>query len=102
MRAYTLELSEEARAALARARDRDPRPYFRERGAALVKVAAGRSARQVALAGLGKRRKPETVRARLAAYRAGGLAGLAHAPRGHRGLPPPARGGVGGDGAAAA
>jgi hypothetical protein len=102
VRALTLELTEEARAALVRARDRDPRPYFRERCAALVKIAGGQSARQVALGGLGRRRKPDTVRAWQAAYLAGGLAGLAQLPRGHRGFSPCAGGGAGRDGAAAA
>lgn len=102
MRAHTLELSEEQRGALVRGRDRDPRPYFRERCAALLKVAAGQSPRQVALRGLGRRRKPDTVRGWLDAYRDGGLAALVQRKRGHRGFSPSARGGAGGDGAPAA
>ena len=102
MRPQPLVLTEEARAALVRGRDRAPRPYFRERCAALLKIAAGESARQVALAGLGKRRKPDTVRAWLAAYRAGELAGLVQQPRGHRGFSPSAGRAVGRDGAPAA
>jgi hypothetical protein len=102
MRPEPLELTEEARAALVRARDRDPRPYYRERCAGLLKIAAGQSARQVALVGLGKPRKPDTVRAWLAAYRAGGLAALAQAPRGHRGFSPSAGRRTRGDGAPAA
>jgi len=73
-----------------------------ERCAALVKIAAGQSPRQVALGGLGRRRKPATVRAWLAAYRVGGLAGLAQRPRGHRGFSPSAGRAAGRDGAAAA
>lgn len=90
MRPHTLVLSEEARAALVRGRDRDPRPYYRERCAALLKIAAGQSARRVALGGLGRARKPETVRAWLAAYRERGLAGLVQRGRGHRGFSPSA------------
>jgi hypothetical protein len=102
MRAHTLLLDEAARAALARGRDRDPRPYFRERCAALLKIAAGQSARRVALGGLGRPRKPATVRGWLHAYRDGGLDGLAQAPRGHRGFSPSAGRATGGDGAGAA
>jgi len=99
MRAETLTLTAAARAALVRARDRDPRPYLRERAAAAVKVADGQSARRVALGGLGRRRKPDTVRGWLDAYRDGGLAGLVQRPRGHRGFSPCAGGPAGGDGA---
>jgi transposase len=88
MRAQTLTLTADEQAARARARNRDPRPYFRERAAALLKVAAGQSPRAVALHGLPRRRRPETVRAWLAAYRERGLAGLAQRPRGHRGFSP--------------
>jgi hypothetical protein len=102
MRSHTLELTEQARGALVRGRDRDPRPYYRERCAALLKVAAGQSPRQVALGGLGRRRKPETVRGWLAAYRDGGLAGLVQRGRGHRGFSPSAGGAAGRDGAPAA
>jgi hypothetical protein len=84
----TLDLTEAQRAELARARDRDPRPYLRDRCAALLKVAAGQSVRAVARAGLGKRRRPETVGAWVERYEAGGRAGLAQRPRRRRGLPP--------------
>lgn len=102
MRAETLTLTAAERAALVRGRDRDRRPYFRERCGALVKIAAGQSARQVALAGLGRPRKPDTVRGWLAAYRDGGLPALVQRPRGHRGFPPSGRGAAGGHGAGAA
>jgi hypothetical protein len=85
-----LALTEQQRRDLERARDHDPRPYYRERCAAVLKVAGGQSARQVALRGLHKPRDPDTVRAWLDAYQARGLAGLAQRPRGHRGLSPPA------------
>lgn len=102
MRPRTLNLDEERHAALARVRDRDPRPYLRERAAALLKIARGQSIRAVALRGLGKRRKPDTVRGWLDAYRDGGLPALVQRPRGHRGFSPSARGGTGRDGAPAA
>lgn len=102
MRPQTLELDEAARAALVRGRDRDPRPYYRERCAALLKIAAGQSARQVALGGLGRARKPDTVRGWLGAYRDGGLRALVQRPRGHRGFSPSAGRGAGGHGAGAA
>ena len=102
MRAHTLALDEAARGALARGRDRDPRPYYRERCAALLKIAAGQSARRVALGGLGRPRRPATVRGWLAAYRDRGPAGLEQAPRGHRGFSPSGGRGAGRHGARAA
>ena len=47
-----LLLTPEARARLERTRDHAPRPYLRERCAALLKVADGQSAHAVALHGL--------------------------------------------------
>ncbi len=102
MRAETLTLTAAARAALVRARDRDPRPYLRERAAAVLKVADSQSARWVALGGLARRRKPDTVRGWLAAYRDGGLPALVQRPRGHRGFSPLRGRAAGGDGAGAA
>lgn len=90
-----LELTPAQRAELARARAREPRPYLREIAGALLKVADGWSCRRVAREGLARPRKPETVRRWVAKYRTGGLAALAHRPRGHRGLSPPAGSGVG-------
>jgi Winged helix-turn helix len=72
-----LVLTPEARARLERARDHDPRPYVRERCAALVKVADGQTAHAVALHGLLKRRDPDTVYWWLDLYEHEGLAGLA-------------------------
>ena len=88
----TLVLTEEQRRELERARDHDQRAYFRERCAAVLKVAGGQSARPVALAlrGLHKPRDPDTVYAWLNAYEAAGLTGLAQRPRGHRGFSPSA------------
>ena len=57
----TLELSEEQRVELERARDRHPKPHVREKAAALLKVAAGQSPHAVAKQGVLKARDPDTV-----------------------------------------
>ena len=57
----TLTLTPEQRAYLEQVRDRDKRPYLRERAAALLKIADGASALQVARTGLLKPRKPDTL-----------------------------------------
>ena len=61
MHRRTLELTPAERQELERTRDRDARAYLRERAAALLKVADGQSASQVAFLGLHKPRKPETL-----------------------------------------
>ena len=70
MAAYrrTLDLTETQAQELRYHRDHDPRPYVRERCAALLKIAAGMSPHAVALHGLLKRRKPDTVYASLDFY----------------------------------
>jgi hypothetical protein len=59
-------------------RDHDPRPYVRERCAALVKIADGMSPHAVAQRGLLKARDPDTVYGWLTTYsaEARGLAGV--------------------------
>jgi hypothetical protein len=57
----TLELTDTQRADLLQHRDHDPRPYVRERCAALLKIADGLSPYAVARHGLLKPRKPDTV-----------------------------------------
>jgi transposase len=71
-----LLLSAGQREELVAHRDHDPRPYVRERCAALVKIAAGMSPHAVAQRGLLKARDPDTVYGWLAAYEAAGLAGV--------------------------
>lgn len=61
-------------------RDHAAQPYLRERAAAILKVAAGRSAAGIAREGLLRRRHPDTVRGWLARYRAEGVGGLAIRP----------------------
>lgn len=97
-----LVVSAEQQQALEAGRDHDPRPYYRERCAALLKVKAGQSMRAVALRGVLKPRQPDTVRRWVDAYEAHGLAGLMQRPRRHRGFSPSAAGAPGGDGPASA
>ena len=71
-----ITLTEAQQQELKRARDRHPKPYVRERAAAILKVAAGQSMRQVALNGLQKRHEPETIRGWIDSYFKRGLKGL--------------------------
>ena len=83
-----LSLTEEQRQELLRLRDHDPRPYVRERGAAILKIAEGQSPHRVARSGLLKPRDPDTVYAWLGRYQAEGTIGLiAHPQGGWRGRP---------------
>lgn len=75
-----LSLSAPQRATLEAMRDRHPKPYLRERAAALVKIADGMTPRQVALHGLLRRRDPSAVNRWLAAYQTHGLGGLYQGP----------------------
>jgi hypothetical protein len=72
----TLVLSAAQRDELVAHRDHDPRPYVRERCAALVKIADGMCPHAVAQGGLLKARDPDTVYGWLNAYVAAGLAGV--------------------------
>lgn len=74
--AYKLELSDEQKAELEETRRRHPKAYMRERAAAILKVAAGESIRQVALNGLLQRREPETVKEWISRYLVERLPGL--------------------------
>jgi Helix-turn-helix domain len=78
----TLGIAEDQRQELLRLRDHDPRPYVRERAAALLKIADGKSPHWVACQGLLKPRDPDTVYGWLDAYEAGGPAGLIARPQG--------------------
>jgi hypothetical protein len=80
----TLALTEEQQRELQAHRDHDPRPYVRERCAAVLKIAAGHAPYWVARHGLLKGRDPDTVYGWLTRYQAEGLAGLlAHPPGGN-------------------
>ena len=81
----TLALSDDERAELLYHRDHHPKPYARERCAALLKIADGTSPHAVAHGGLLRNRDPDTVYAWLDYYRDQGLPGLlAHQHGGNR------------------
>jgi len=75
-KALTLTLTKAQQQQLASFRDRHPKPYLRERAAALLQIAAGASARAVAASGLFKPRGHETVAEWVHRYQQSGLAGL--------------------------
>lgn len=75
-----LVLTPDARTALEKQRATAPKPYERERAAALLKVAAGMPVPQVAREGLLRPRKPSTVYTWIRRFRHGGLAALAIRP----------------------
>lgn len=72
----TITLDEAQRQELKQCRDHDPRIYMRERCAAMLKIADGKSPYWVARLGLLKPRDPDTVYAWLRIYEAKGLEGL--------------------------
>lgn len=73
----SLRLTPEQQRELETTRDHHPRAYMRERAAAMLKIAQGHSAHQVALTGLLKPRDPDSVYGWLRRYQAEGVAGLA-------------------------
>lgn len=84
----TVTLAGEQRRELELARAYHERSYVRERAAAILKVADGMSARQVALQGLPKSRDPDTVYAWVRRYQEEGLKGLLIKPgRGRKPTP---------------
>jgi len=92
-----LVLTAGQRRQLAAHRDHDPRPYVRERCAAVLKVADGGSVYAVARHGLLRPRDPDTVYGWLDLYQADGFAGLVkHRPGGDRRGGPPGREGPAG------
>ncbi len=94
MKAITLELEPYQTKTLEQMRDHHPVPYLREKAAALLKIAGGQSLSEVAQHGLLKRRKLETVRGWVQAYRRKGLGGLYQRRRRRRTFSPPSRGGA--------
>ncbi len=72
----TLALTQEQRHELIHHRDHDPRPYVRERCAALLKIADGQAPYRVAQQGLLKPRDPDTLYQWLNWYQTHGLSGL--------------------------
>jgi transposase len=89
-----LYLDERERAALDHLARTDPKPYRRERAAALLKIADGEVAADVARTGLLRPRDPDTVYSWLDRYERDGLAGLTISPgRGRKPafFPPPSQ-----------
>ena len=72
----TIELDTGQRATLIQHRDHDPRPYVRERSAAILKSADGMAPYWVARHGLGKPRDPDTVYAWLTRSERMGFVGV--------------------------
>lgn len=75
-----VELSEDQRDELRQVATRDPKPYRRERAVAILKVASGEVAAQVAARGLLVPRDPDTVYGWLDRFAEQGVAGLTIAP----------------------
>jgi hypothetical protein len=72
----TLALLPDERRTLEHHRDHDPRPYVRERCAALLQIAEGLRPHAVARTGLLKPRDPDTVYSWLTHYEAAGVEGV--------------------------
>lgn len=71
-----ITLSEAERTELEQLRDKASKAYLRERAAAILKIADGMSASQVAQYGLLKQRQYQTVCDWLGRYQAKGISGL--------------------------
>ena len=76
----TICLMPEQEEQLKQIRDTHKDAYMRERATAIIKVAQGMSPRQVALTGLLKPRKPDTVRDWVKRLQSEGIAGLSVKP----------------------
>jgi hypothetical protein len=72
----TLNLNPEEEEKLVEQLDHDSRPYVRERCAAILKIARGKSPHWVSQQGLLQQRDPDTVYNWLNIYETEGLAGL--------------------------
>jgi transposase len=75
-RVIVVQLTDAQQAALLDARDHHPKPYVREQAAAILRIAAGHSIRQVALRGILKPRRQETVKLWVERFMAEGITGL--------------------------
>ena len=69
-------LTEQEREELEHVRDHHPKSYMRERAAALLKMADGQSATQVAYTGLLRKRYPHAVCEWVRRYKVHGIQGL--------------------------
>jgi len=73
---WHLHLRVEQRRELEDARDHHPKPYVRERSAAILQIDDGKSPHWVATHGVLKPRKPDTLYRWINWYQTQGLAGL--------------------------
>jgi transposase len=71
-----LELSESEREVLDKVRRHDPRPYMREKAAAILKIGEGQVAAQVAEKGLLKAHDPDVIYRWLRRWQTRGIEGL--------------------------
>jgi hypothetical protein len=72
----TLSLTDEQRQQLLQHRDHHPKPFVRERAAALLRIAGGSSPHAVARQGVLRTRHPDTVYGWLDTFLAEGFDGL--------------------------
>lgn len=70
-----VDLSPEQQDELEITRNQHPKPYMRERAAAVLKVASGETLTAVGETGLVKRHEPETIHLWIQSYLASGLDG---------------------------
>lgn len=77
---WTVDLDAEDRNRLEQVIKTSPKPYLRERAAAILKVADGEVAYQVARTGLLRPRDPDTVYGWLQRFESAGVAGLTIRP----------------------
>jgi len=75
-----LTLTDEQRETLVAMRDHHAKAYMRERAAALIKIADGKSGHYVAQEGLLKARDPDTIYTWLRRYERQGIGGLYNRP----------------------
>ena len=73
---HTLTLTDEQKTALTKMRNNGQPAYLRERAAAILKIGSGMSPHKVALSGLLKKRKPDTVYDWLSRFHKQGIQGL--------------------------
>ena len=71
-----LNLTDVQKVTLKAVRDTHPKPYMREKAAALLKIAEGQSPHAVARQGLLKPHDPDTIYGWLKSYEAAGVDGL--------------------------
>lgn len=76
MKRRTIVLTSERRKELEEYRDHHPKPYVRERCSAILKIADGKTAHQVAREGILKPHKPNTIYGWLDKYEKEGISGL--------------------------